>query len=115
MTVAQTGIVDWMGIESVTGHVSLTVVDDLDWTDEQGHLLLLQQKLNNYLAFIESGEVFERIADETGRSVADCTPVAVSILAKFALPPRAQAFVEHAKDEFSGAGLRLSHRVLLVR
>lgn len=115
MTVANTGVVDWMGIESVTGNVSLTVVDDLDWTDEQGHLLLLQEKLNIYLAFIESGEVFERIAEEIGRSVPDSTPVTVTIIAKFALPLRAQAFVEHAKDAFSGAGFRLSHRVLLVR
>jgi hypothetical protein len=34
MTVAQTGVVDWMGIEKLTGHVGLTIVDDLDWSDE---------------------------------------------------------------------------------
>jgi hypothetical protein len=36
--------------------VTLTITDHLAWGDDQ-HLLLLQQKLNTYLAFIESGEI----------------------------------------------------------
>jgi len=112
MTVAQTGIVDWMGIEKTTGYISLTVVDDLDWSDEQQHLVLLQEKLNTYLAFIESGEVFERLVEEVGRRVPATTPVKVTILAKFDLMPRSQAFVDHAIDMFSNAGFLLSHQVV---
>ena len=52
MTVLQKSTVDWLGIEKGTGNVVLTVVDDLDWSDENGHLLALQEKLNTYLAFI---------------------------------------------------------------
>lgn len=114
MTVAQSGVVDWLGIEKPTGHVSLTVVDDINWSDEQNHLLLLQEKLNTYLAFIESGEVFERLVEEVGRRVPDTTPVKVVILAKFDLPPRAQAFVEHAAEAFRRAGFSLSHRVVKI-
>lgn len=35
------------------------VCDHIDGSDEDAHLSLLQDKLNTYLAFIESGEVFE--------------------------------------------------------
>jgi hypothetical protein len=114
MTVAQTGVVDWMGIEKGTGHVSLTVVDDLDWSDEQKHLLLLQEKLNTYLAFIESGEVFERLVEEVGRRVPASTPVKVTILAKFELTPRSRAFLDHATEAFGNAGFSLGHRVVKV-
>jgi hypothetical protein len=112
MTVAQPGVVDWMGIEKGTGHVSLTVVDDLDWSDEQKHLLLLQEKQNVYLAFIESGEVFERLVEEVGRRVPASTPVKVTILAKFELTPASGAFLEHATEAFANARVSLSHRVV---
>jgi hypothetical protein len=112
MTIQQTGVVDWLGIEKDTGHVVLTVVDDLDWSDEHGHLLALQAKLNTYLAFIESGEVFERLAEEVGRTVARHTPIRVSILAKHPPPAHSRAFFEYAKRSFDGAGFGLSFKVV---
>lgn len=114
MTVEQTRVVDWMGLEKGTRHVCLTVVDDLDWNDEQGHLLVLQEKLNTYLAFIESGEVFERLLDEVGCRVPASTPVKVTILAKFELTLRSRAFLDHATESFENAGFSLSHRVVKV-
>lgn len=114
MTVAQTDIVDWMGLEKGTGHVSLTIVDDLDWSDEENHLLLLQEKLNTYLAFVESGEVFERLVEEVGQQVQETTPVKVTILAKFGPTARAHAFLKHASEAFGGAGFALDHRVVEV-
>jgi len=92
--------------------VSLTIVDDLDWSAEQEHLMLLQNKLNAYLAFVESGEVFDRLAEEVGRKVPRSTPVKVSILAKCDVTPRAQAFLEHAVDAFRKTGVTLAHRVV---
>jgi|SRR5215510_10899995 len=112
MTVERTGIVDWLGIEKGTGHIVLTVVDPLDWNDENGHLRTLQDKLNTYLAFIESGEVFERLAEEVGRTVPRSTPIKVNILAKHPLPKRANAFLEYAQGSFSGAGFELSFKVV---
>jgi hypothetical protein len=111
MTVSQSGTVDWLGLEKETGHVVLTNVDDLDWADEPAHLLTLQEKLHIYLAFIESGEVFERL-EASVRGVARDTPVKVSILSKYAATPRAEAFLEQASTAFAGAGLSLVHKVL---
>jgi hypothetical protein len=112
MTISQPRIVDWLGIENVTGFVSLTIVDDLDWGDEQSHLLLLQAKLNTYLAFIESGEVFERLATEVGHQVPISTHIKVTILAKNEIPLRAQAFIGHAKTKFREAGFELAFKVV---
>lgn len=112
MTIKQTGIVDWLGIEKGTGHVNLTIIDDMDWNSEHEHLLLLEQKLNSYLAFIESGEVFDRLAQELGRKTPSSTPVKVSILAKFDVTPQARAFLAHASKTFEAAGFALVHRVV---
>ena len=115
MTVEKSTTVDWLGIEKGTGDVILTVVDDLDWSDENGHLLALQDKLNTYLAFIESGEVFERLIEDVGRTVAATTPTKVSILAKHAPSTRARAFLEHAQARFRDAGLELRFKLLVAR
>jgi hypothetical protein len=112
MTISQTRTIDWLGIEKETGHISLTLVDDLDWEQEQAHLVVLQEKLNTYLAFIESGELFERLAVDVGRDVPRSTAIKVTILAKFAVTPQARAFLSHAANGFRQAGFSLSHRVV---
>lgn len=45
----------------------LTISDHLDWDNEQGHLRTLQEKLNLYLAFIESGELLVKYPQAAGR------------------------------------------------
>jgi uncharacterized protein DUF6572 len=61
MSVEQTDVVDILGIDRETGHVVLTISDHLDWSDSARHQIILQKKLNRYLAFVESGEILEQI------------------------------------------------------
>jgi aromatic ring-cleaving dioxygenase len=114
MTIRKTNVVDWLGLEKGTGDVLLTIVDDDDWANEQEHLELLQENLNSYLAFIESGEVYERLAVDVGRAVSTRTPVKVSILAKYPVPPHVREFLNYAQGMFEGAGFVLAHKVLPV-
>jgi hypothetical protein len=110
MTVSQQGVIDWLGVEKETGDIVLTVVDQLDWSDEREHIRLLQEKLNTYLACIESGEVFTRVK-ELGGEGRSGTPIKVAIVARFDLTAQAQAFLRHATHIFAGVGVALSHRV----
>ena len=112
MTVADPDVVDWLGLERGTGHVVLTIVDDLDWRDEHAHLLALQEKLNTYLRFLESGEVWRRLATELGREVAASVPIRVDILARHRATPHAQAFLDHATAAFDSAGFALAYKVV---
>jgi hypothetical protein len=114
MSIRKTRVVDSLGIEKGSGDIVLTVIDDEGWTNEHEHLHLLQEKLNSYLAFLESGEVYEQLATELGRTNAKGLPIKVSILAKYPLPAHAQEFLRFAQEMFSGAGFSLTHRVLLV-
>jgi len=113
VTVKQTATVDWLGLEKATGSIVLTIVDDLDWADETDHLLALQEKLNTYLAFIESDEVFDRLLDTVGRQVPRDTSIKVSILAEYPITSRAEAFLEHATGAFEGAGFTLVHKIVM--
>ncbi len=63
MSVEQTNIVDVIGVDKKSGKIILTISDHLDWESDDEHLLLLQEKINTYLSFIESGEIFESYPD----------------------------------------------------
>ena len=114
MTVAQRQVVDWLGIEKDTGSIGLTVIDDLDWDDERNHILLLQEKLNTYLAFIEGCEVYTRLKSDFGVDVKSGTRIKVSILAKFDLPSEGARFLKHVTHVFGSLGVSLTHRVVRV-
>ncbi|HZU29007.1 MAG TPA: DUF6572 domain-containing protein [Bryobacteraceae bacterium] len=69
MSIEQADVVDIISTDRATGHVVLTISDHLDWSDGTAHQLLLQNKLNRYVAFVESGEILETYPDARGRSV----------------------------------------------
>jgi hypothetical protein len=111
MALHKTGVIDRLGVEAETGHVVLTVVDEMDWSDDQRHLLALQQKLNTYLSFVERGEVFRRLARSGGRVLPRTTPVKVGIVAVHPFPAYAMAFLEYARHIFESSGMELSCEV----
>jgi hypothetical protein len=67
MSIEQTDTVDFLSIKKDSGEAWLTISDHLDWDQEEDrHLFLLQDKLNAYLRFIESGEMVERFPKPRG-------------------------------------------------
>ena len=65
MSIEQTNVVDFLSINADS--VILTISDHLEWDEERKHLMLLQQKINSYLGFIESGEILKTYPDSKGR------------------------------------------------
>ncbi|WP_105189617.1 MULTISPECIES: DUF6572 domain-containing protein [unclassified Pseudoalteromonas] len=49
--------------------VVLLITDHLDWSEPQEHLLALQQKLNTYISFVESGQLFSDFPDTKNKEV----------------------------------------------
>lgn len=54
-----------MGISKDKKSLILMLTDHLDWENEEDHLILLQDKINAYLGFIESGQYLETYPDIT--------------------------------------------------
>ena len=105
MSVINTNEIDAIGLDENTNDVYLTVKDDLDWTDEIYHINKLQEKLNTYLRFIESGEVYDVYPEAKGRKFS------IEILAKFNVPKSGMDFISKAGAVISKAGFKLIHEV----
>ena len=95
-------VVDFCGISEADGCCVLAIADDREWNDWE-HLVALQKKLNNYLAFIESGEIY------TARPEARGLAIEISIRCRYA--PESEddfSFLRLARNAIEGAGFRFS-------
>ncbi len=57
MTILQTDRIDLVATRPDSSVVKLVITDVLDWDDFENHVRLLQDKLNTYLAFVETGQL----------------------------------------------------------
>lgn len=57
MSIEESGRIDIIATRPGSNEVRLIITDHLPWTDEAKHLLMLQEKINNYISFIESGQL----------------------------------------------------------
>ena len=107
MSVDQADTIDFATIDKVSGDLRLTISDHLPWDENEGnHLVLLQSKLNAYLRFIESGEVFNKAPDAKGRSIL------INVVGKFPLSQNADVFFERARASIEAAGFRLQFSLM---
>jgi hypothetical protein len=107
MSINQTGIID---IISTTpeGKVTLTISDHHPW-QEVWHLSLLQDKINAYLQFIESGQVFEDYPEANGREFI------IETVIKYSPTVEALTFLEKCKEIITEAGIGFQWRVLNLK
>jgi hypothetical protein len=105
MAVDQTGVIDLASVSPSTGEMVLTITDHLDWTNTVEHQSVLQNKLNAYLAFAESGEVFERFPDARGRAIA------FNVVFKFRPDSEGTLFLDRARKIIESAGFGFRHEL----
>lgn len=67
MSVLEKEVVDGVAWDKKENAIRLLITDHLDWSDEYNHLLLLQEKINAYIAFCEQrqyNQIYENILVE---------------------------------------------------
>ena len=96
MSVNQTETVDLIST-TPDGKVMLTISDHHSW-DETWHLQLLQDKINSYLQFIESGQIFEDYPNAAGRELI------IETVMQFEPNEEGISFLEKAKEIVTKAG-----------
>lgn len=102
MSIDQTDTIDIVAVDTTRQRVVLAIADHLDWDeDEDAHLLMLQDKLNTYLRFVEGGELLEKFPHSKGM------PVTITLVGRFPLSNEAKAFFDQAKEVVQEAGLAL--------
>lgn len=104
MSVDQTNTIDAIGIDKSSGRVILTISDHLEWRNNE-HLLLLQDKMNTYLRFVESGEILDTYPDSKGKNIT------ISIVCRYAPDSQAVDFLNKVARVIETSGIELDHRV----
>lgn len=61
--IEKTDTIDGLAYEQDTSSLLLLLTDGMDWSDMNRHLLLLQDKLNTYIWYIDSGQYKEKYHD----------------------------------------------------
>jgi hypothetical protein len=104
MSINQTDTIDIIGT-TPEGKVILTISDHHPW-DVTWHFQLLQDKINAYLQFIESGQIFEDYPNAVGRELA------IETAMKHEPTSEAISFLEKVKEVIEGAGFGFKWKVL---
>ena len=105
MSIDQKDKVDLLSI-SPDGKVMLTISDHLPWDENKEHLFVLQDKLNSYLIFIESGEIFESYPTAKNKSFI------IDVVMKYKPNKVALVFLTRTKETFENIGVQLRWRKL---
>lgn len=98
MTIRETTKIDVIGTRG--DHVVLAISDDLDWSDPDLHEQLLQDKLNAYLRFVESGQLLEHAPHVGGEGA----PIEIRLVCRHPPTTRGELFLERVRDALERAG-----------
>lgn len=104
MSIEQANVIDFMSTDPVSGSVTLTATDHLEWGSRE-HLLLIQEKLNSYLAFVESGEILESYPAAEGRLIR------IFVICQFEPDEEGARFLSLCGEVIKNAGLDFGCRV----
>ena len=76
----------------------MLITDDIDWSEEYEHLLILQEKVNNYIAFCESGQYRQNYDVEITHAI-------IEIHFKFDITENAEKFLNQVQNQISELGI----------
>lgn len=60
LNIEKTDIIDGLAYDKESFTLILLLADGMDWLDENRHLLLLQEKLNTYIGYIDTKQYAEK-------------------------------------------------------
>lgn len=99
MSIDQADQIDAVTIDAAEGTCRLGIIDHLAW--DHAHLQALELKINYYLKFIESGEIYLQHPAAAG------CDFCIEVAAIYTPPPTVMAFFVQAKAVLEGAGVLL--------
>lgn len=104
MSVEDLNSIDAIGIDSNSGMVVLTISDHLEWDDNK-RLLMLQEKINTYLSFIESGEIYEAYKEAKNK------PIGINVIFKHSPNEDGLHFLNAISNIVKSANINFNHQL----
>ena len=105
MAVDQRDVVDFVS-RAPNGDCVLAISDHLEWSHKSDHLIVLQEKMNRYLAFIESGELYEKFPHVQG------SHVVIKVYCMHEPNEQGIQFFDLARRSIEGAGFGFEYKML---
>lgn len=103
MSVTDPNTIDFVGLHDDTGYVVLTISDHLPW--DGSHLMVLQNKLNTYIEFIESGQLYESYPMAKNREIQ------ISLSYKFEPDEKGELFLKKVNDFFKSRCINFVYKM----
>lgn len=91
MSILDKNEVDSIGLDNKTGKIILTISDHLEWEKPAEHLMLLQDKINTYITFIESEQIYQEYPEAIGRGIK------IEIVSKYSLVSKGIEFLNKVR------------------
>jgi hypothetical protein len=105
MTIEQENEIDIISTYEEEGYVGLTISDHLEWDHSNEKLLTLQNKINTYLGFVKSGQIY---VDYPG---AKELKIKIELACKYPPSEEGKQFLTLLKPIIEKAGLYFDWRV----
>lgn len=104
MTVEDTGKIDVIKRIAGDGQLVLEIEDPLSWGSER-HLFLLQEKVNTYVSFVETGQYLEHVDAQAGDQIR------IEVVATHPPDATGQAFLFEIGERMARLGHALTYRI----
>lgn len=98
MSIFETNQIDTMGVKD--GNLELVIIDTCDWEYEAEHFELLQDKLNNYLLYLDTKQYEPKYGDQFEKII-------ISIHFMYDLVENAVTFLNTVSQQLADAGYTL--------
>lgn len=104
MSIIDQETVDAMAITMDGQGIKLLITDHIAWNDEYGHLLLLQNKINAYITFLESGQYRDIYNNEFKYSV-------IEVHFMYEPTEKAKQFLKAVQNQIHELGIMIEYCV----
>jgi hypothetical protein len=106
MAIDQINIVDSIGLDPSNDEIQQIITDHLAWDnserDDNEHMYFLQEKINTYLRFIESGELYTAYPQSKGKALV------IRIVAKHDMTTNAKEFLKKIQETLLTVDYRIT-------
>lgn len=112
MAVDNANVVDGIGIDKERNAVCLLLTDHLAWTgddentlSEYDHLMLLQNKINGYISYLESKQYEQQYPD------VDFNMAVIEIHFKYDITGNCEKFLNSVQDQIGQYGIKVEAHI----
>ncbi len=103
MSVIDTDKLDGIALTNDYKGLVLLITDHLNWKDEYNHLLILQEKINNYISFYENKQYDEIYPDN------DISYCIIEIHFMYDITEKTESFLQVVRNNVEEIGIEIKY------